>query len=506
MYNAENNIYFTACGIGTLLAVGSSNPVSESYEEYDMNRKEEQLIKVIPSQRQLLHQQHEFYSFVHFTVNTFTGKEWGEGKEDPQIFNPAKLDANQWVEAVKKSGMKGLILTCKHHDGFCLWPSKYTSHTIANSPYKKGKGDIVRETADACSKAGISFGVYLSPWDRNNLLYGQGKPYDDYFVNQLTELLTGYGEVFSVWFDGACGEGPNGKKQIYDWDRYYSVIHSLQPNACISVCGPDVRWCGNEAGDTRQSEWSVVPERTRDTEKIAESSQKQADEVFRQRKISASDKDLGSREVLADEDNLIWYPAEVNTSIRPGWFYHEEEDDQVKSLTELIRVYENSVGGNATFLLNIPPTKEGLFHENDVKRLEEFGEYLKNDYTVNLLDSAGLSVDLCERGYDINNIRTDDYFSYFKTVDGKTECTIEICWNKEVTVKHIVLKENIKLSQRIEAFTIEAEQDGSFIEVYSGTIVGYKKIITLGINKTTKIRIHITESRVSPTLSFVGIY
>ena len=246
----------------------------------DLNSKdfEEKLISVLPSPRQVAFQQTEFYAFVHFTVNTFTDKEWGDGKENPEIFNPVNFDADQWLRAIKSAGMKGLILTCKHHDGFCLWPSKFTNHSVAASPFKK---DIVLEVSEACKKYGIKFGVYLSPWDRNSSLYGQGKAYDDFFVNQLTELLTNYGPVFSVWFDGACGEGPNGKKQYYDWERYYKVIRDLQPEACISVCGPDIRWCGNEAGYTRESEWSVVPQRARDSEKIAEKSQQQDDEKFR---------------------------------------------------------------------------------------------------------------------------------------------------------------------------------------------------------------------------------
>ena len=334
---------------------------------------DERLVQVVPSPRQLAHQKLEFYAFIHFTVNTFTGREWGNGSEDPAIFNPEKLDAEQWARAVKSAGMRGMILTCKHHDGFCLWPSKLTDHSVASSPFRGGHGDVVREVSDACRKTGLRFGIYLSPWDRNSPLYGQGKAYDDYFVAQLTELLTGYGDIFSVWFDGACGEGPNGKKQVYDWERYYAVIRELQPDACISVCGPDVRWCGNEAGYTRPSEWSVVPARTRETEMIASKSQQADDESFRLRKISAWDADLGSREILQDEERLVWYPAEVNTSIRPGWFWHPEENDKVRPLDELIHIYMNSVGGNATFLLNIPPTNEGLFHENDVKRLEEIG-------------------------------------------------------------------------------------------------------------------------------------
>lgn len=221
---------------------------------------DKRLTEIVPSPRQLRFQQLEFYAFIHFTVNTFTDKEWGDGTESPEIFDPVKFDPGQWVSAVKSAGMKGLILTCKHHDGFCLWDSKLTDHTVMHSPFGR---DMVREVSDACKEGGIAFGVYLSPWDRNCPLYGKGKEYDDFFTGQLTELLTDYGDVFSVWFDGACGEGPDGKKQYYDWDRYYSLIRTLQPGACISVCGPDVRWCGNEAGHTRKAEWSVVPLRAK---------------------------------------------------------------------------------------------------------------------------------------------------------------------------------------------------------------------------------------------------
>ncbi len=468
---------------------------------------EELLIKTVPSERQVRFQQLEFYAFVHFTVNTFTGQEWGDGKEDPQIFNPYKLDAEQWVRAIKAAGMRGLILTCKHHDGFCLWPSKYTEHSVAASPFRNGKGDVVKEVADACAKYGIRFGVYLSPWDRNCRLYGHGKAYDDYFVNQLTELLTNYGEVFSVWFDGACGEGDNGKKQYYDWDRYYAAIRELQPNACINVCGPDIRWCGNEAGYTRKAEWSVVPARTRDTEKIAEASQHEDNEEFRQRKIHAWDGDLGSREILEGETDLVWYPAEVNTSIRPGWFYHEHEDDKVRSLDDLINVYNCSVGGNATFLLNIPPTPEGLFHENDVKRLVEIGEYLQKNFSSNVLESARLSCASSLEGFGIDNVRTDSYDSCFRTADGTTAAEITAVWDKPVEIANIVLKENILMSQRIESFTVTAHLGESSKEIYNGTVVGYKRIIPLKDAVTAdKLTIRITESRVAPTLSFLGVY
>ena len=463
---------------------------------------DERLAAVKPHERQFRFQQLEFYAFIHFTVNTFTDKEWGEGNESPEIFDPKKLDAEQWVKAVKSAGMRGLILTCKHHDGFCLWQTKTTGHSVAASPWKKGKGDVVREVSEACKKYGIKFGVYLSPWDRNCPLYGQGKAYDDFFVSQLTELLTGYGEVFSVWFDGACGEGPNGKKQYYDWDRYYSVIRELQPDACISVCGPDIRWCGNEAGYTRKAEWSVVPKRAKDSEIIAEKSQQTDDEAFRQKKVDARDSDLGSREVIKDEEELIWYPAEVNTSIRPGWFWHESEYDKVRSLSELIHIYNNSVGGNATFLLNIPPTREGLLHENDVKRLEEIGEYLKRAFAENLLEQAEISSD----SGDISAVRIDNYEEYFVADKGRNTAEITAKWNSPVNIGNIVIKENILCGQRVESFTIEAEQDGSFTEVYCGTVIGYKRIVPLGCLNTKAIRIKITDSRTEPTIAFLGIY
>ncbi|MGN1089873.1 MAG: alpha-L-fucosidase [Huintestinicola sp.] len=459
---------------------------------------DQRLVSAVPSERQVKFQQTEFYAFVHFTVNTFTDREWGDGTESPSIFNPTKLDAEQWVTAVKNAGMRGLILTCKHHDGFCLWHSKVTEHTVEYSPFKR---DIVREVSDSCKKHGIKFGVYLSPWDRNSPLYGQGEKYDDYFCAQLTELLTGYGDVFSVWFDGACGEGPNGKKQYYDWDRYYSVIRKLQPDACINVCGPDIRWCGNEAGHTRNAEWSVVPLRTRDTEKIAENSQQEDNEEFRQRKISAWDADLGSREILANEKELVWYPAEVNTSIRPGWFWHEHENDKVRPLDELIRIYYNSVGANATFLLNIPPTKDGLFHENDIKRLEEIGEYLRKAFEKELSQDAEITAD----GKDIKSmVSQDSYDTCYVGNDSKAEIIVK--WNSPVNVGNIVLKENILMSQRVESFTVEAGLNGSFSTVYNGTVIGYKRIIPLEGVKADCIRIRITDSRTEPTLSFIGIY
>ena len=471
-----------------------------------MNKEDQRLVQITPSSRQLRLQDMEFYAFVHFTVNTFTDKEWGDGTEPESIFNPTRFDADQWVEAIRSAGMKGLILTCKHHDGFCLWPSRLTKHCVSSGPWKNGRGDIVAEVAEACRKADIRFGVYLSPWDRNQPLYGTGKPYDDYFVGQLTELLSNYGEVFSVWFDGACGEGPNGKKQYYDWDRYYETIRRLQPGACIHVCGPDIRWCGNEAGDTREAEWSVVPRRTADTEKVASASQHEDSDEFRLRPIHAGDRDLGSREILKNEKDLIWYPAEVNTSIRPGWFWHAAEDDKVKPLEKLIDIYEKSVGGNATFLLNIPPTNEGLFHENDVARLKEFGEYLRASYSRNLLENAEITADSpFLSGHSPVCILQDDE-SYFRPAEEDGHAALEFRWESEQTVRRVVMKEQLRLSQRVEQYTISYLTRDGWKEVAHGTVIGHKRIVVTDPQRVTAVRILISDARMAPALKFVGVY
>jgi alpha-L-fucosidase len=465
--------------------------------------KDSDLVRVVPSARQIALQKMEFYAFVHFTVNTFTDREWGDGTEDPAVFNPTALDPGQWVSSIREAGMKGLILTCKHHDGFCLWPCRYTEHSVRNSPCLV---DVVRETAEACRRGGIRFGIYLSPWDRNSSLYGTGKPYDDFFVNQLTELLTGYGNIFSVWFDGACGEGPNGKKQIYDWERYYQVIRSLQPGACIHVCGPDIRWCGNEAGETRPSEWSVVPRRTMDTEKIASRSQQTDHESFRLRPIHAQDLDLGSREILKNETELVWYPAEVNTSIRPGWFWHESENDQVKPLDQLVRIYLNSVGGNATFLLNIPPDRRGLFHENDVQRLKELGTFLQRSFRTNLItDAAEISAPASEPENGIMNLMVDDDRYYLPAqYSGTLEITVR--WNTPKPLHYAVIREHLPLSQRIEQFDILIKQDGVMVPVFHGTTVGSKRIVRLDHCCTDTVTLCITDSRAVPAIEQLAFF
>ena len=467
------------------------------------------LIKAIPSERQLTYEKMEFFCFIHFTVNTFTGSEWGDGKENVSIFNPTELDARQWVKTAKDAGMKGLILTCKHHDGFCLWPSKYTEHSVKNSPYKNGNGDIVREVSEACKEFGLKFGVYLSPWDRNNSSYGKGKKYDDYYVNQLTELLTEYGELYTIWLDGACGEGANGKVQKYDWNRYYKVMRELQPNAVISISGPDVRWCGNEAGEVRESEWSVVAKDMTDPSITAELSQHEDNEEFRDRPLDETQSDLGSRERLKNEKELVWYPAETDVSIRPGWFYHEEEDDKVRSFENLKDIYLKSVGGNTTLLLNIPPMKNGKIHEKDIAILKRLGEFINDTFKDNLLKNA-LITTVPEhdcRGNSPDMMRTDDYNTYFMNKEGENKLLIEIKFDECKKLNYLVLKEAITFSQRVEKFNVYFnDESGNKIKIFEGTTIGYKRIIDLKGTKTDNLTIEIEDSRVAPVMSFVGVY
>ncbi len=455
---------------------------------------DERLVSVLPSARQRRLQALEFYAFIHFTVNAFTDREWGDGTESPSLFAPSGLDAGQWARAVKDAGMRGMILTAKHHDGFCLWPSACTRHSVAASPFMDGKGDVVKLAADACREYGLAFGVYLSPWDRNCPLYGQGKAYDDYFVAQLTELLTGYGPLFCVWFDGACGEGPNGKKQVYDWARYYETVRRLQLEACISICGPDVRWCGNEAGSTREAEWSVVPARLLGP---AEPAAPPPEERRRReaRPLTLQDADLGSRETLAGEPALVWYPAEVDTSIRPGWFWHASENGRVRPLTDLIRVYFGSVGGNATLLLNVPPTDEGLLHENDVQRLRELGGFLRRLYADDAAKRGRLSLAPGEE------TQTPPPSAQTPLCFDSLPAQITLRLPNAEAIGAVSVSEDLSRGQRIESYTLEVWRGGAFRPVYSGITVGAKKLIPLFGEKTQALRLRITAARGLPVLS-----
>ena len=339
--------------------------------------------RLVPTPQQLAWQQQELTAFLHFGINTFTDREWGDGTEDPNLFNPTELDADQWVRVLKECGFKMVILTAKHHDGFCLWPTKTTKHSVASSAWKNGKGDVVRELRDACDKYDMKFGVYLSPWDRNASCYGDSPAYNKFFVEQLTELLTNYGKVHEVWFDGANGEGPNGKKQEYDWDTFYQTIRKLQPEAVMAIMGDDVRWVGNEKGLGRETEWSATVLTPGVYARSAANKKALG--------ISETSSDLGGRDILAKANELFWYPSEVDVSIRPGWFYHSREDNQVKSLKHLSDIYFRSVGYNSVLLLNIPPDRRGLIHEADVARLKEFAAYRKSIFAHNrVTDGEGL--------------------------------------------------------------------------------------------------------------------
>lgn len=411
---------------------------------------EDYLANIRPTHRQLEWQKMEMYAFIHFGMNTMTDREWGEGHEDPSLFNPDRVDVDQWMRALVSAGMTGVILTCKHHDGFCLWPSAYTTHTVASSPWREGRGDLVREVSDSAARHGLKFGIYLSPWDMTEQTYGQGQPYNDFYFNQLVELLTHYGPVFSVWLDGACGEGPNGKVQAYDWQRIYDTVRALAPEAVISVCGPDVRWCGNEAGSVRANEWSVVPASLREAERTAENSQKVDDGEF-SRQVASADEDLGSREALADYDGpLVWYPAEVNTSTRKGWFHHEAEDTQVRGVDELFSIWLGSVGGNATFLLNVPPNRHGLLADADVEVLAQLGARIA-DFRSRRIEAE----------------RKDDEV-----------VTLRFAANERVSA--VVLEEDIARGQRIDEAIIcaltEAGEESEIARVHS---VGYRRIVTL---------------------------
>ncbi len=408
-----------------------------------------------PSPRQLAWQQLEFIGFAHFGVNTFTDREWGEGKEDPAIFNPTEFDADQWVKVWQDAGMKLLILTCKHHDGFCLWPSAYTEHSVKNSPWRDGKGDMVKEVSDACRRAGIKFGVYLSPWDRNHPEYGNSPVYNEYFRNQLRELLTNYGEIAEVWFDGACGEGPNGKRQSYDFASYHRLVRELQPNAVIAISGPDVRWVGNETGVARETEWSV------------------------QRR----------------GDQPVWYPAECDVSIRPGWFYHASQDHKVKSLGQLVDIYFKSVGRNSVLLLNVPPDRRGLIHENDHTRLQELRAFLDAMYAQDFAAGA--------KGAQAAALTDADPATSWDTA-APGETVLELA--APATFSVVMLREDIARGQHVESFAVDAEAGGQWQEIATGTTIGARRLLPVPATTAGRIRVRILAARGELHLSQIGLY
>lgn len=423
---------------------------------------------IVPNSRQLRIQDMKFYAFIHYTVNTFTGKEWGNGKEPESVFNPKAQDADGWCRAVRDAGMKGVILTCKHHDGFCLWPTKTTEHSVKNSPYKNGKGDVVREVSDACKKYGLRFGVYLSPWDRNAACYGT-PAYNDFYIAQMTELLTNYGEIFMLWLDGACGAKADGQPvQKYDFERIWKTAVELQPNIVMSGCAPDVRWIGNESGKTRESEWNVVPKFRYDQQNFAANCQDTDDmKAFQKRCQDVMLPDMGSRKFLADFDEFMWYPAEVDVSIRLGWFYHPLQRFTLKSLNRLMQIYYNSVGNNSLMLLNIPPNRKGRFAKADVKRLREMGKWLKKEDDLQIQD---IQREVTDGGY-----------------------TVTLRFPKQ-SVDRVRLSEDTRKSQRVEKFSVYA--DGK--RIFSGTVIGFSRIAIFEPTVTDNLTVKIEECRNEP--------
>ncbi|MBL7857342.1 MAG: alpha-L-fucosidase [Cyclobacteriaceae bacterium] len=451
----------------------------------------------VPSEAQMAWHEMELTSFVHFTINTFTGLEWGMGSESPSLFKPDQLDAEQWVSVLKETGFNSLILTCKHHDGFCLWPSQYTEHSIKNSPYKNGKGDLVREVSEACKKYGLKFGIYLSPWDRNHAEYG-GPPYITYYRDQLKELFTNYGPVYEMWFDGANGGtgyygGTNQKRNIdgktyYDWPNTLSLVKSMEPNIIFfSDAGPGVRWVGNERGIAGETNWNSI---TPDTLYAGK---------------AGIEKLLGT----GAENGTAWIPAEVDVSIRPGWFYHAEEDSLVKSPEQLFEIYLSSVGRGSTLLLNIPPDKRGLFHENDVASLRGFKQLLEQEFTTNL--AANVTVTASSyRGdaeiYSARQVVDDNKKTYWSTDDGVTSGQLELNLVSPQKIKYVVLQEYIRSGQRVKSFYVEAWVNNAWQKIAEGTTIGYKRILRVAPVETSGVRLVINEAKASPMITTIALY
>ncbi|TXN34320.1 alpha-L-fucosidase [Flagellimonas hymeniacidonis] len=450
----------------------------------------------VPSERQLAWHELEYYAFVHFNMNTFTDMEWGTGGETPAQFNPTQLDTRQWAKVGKEAGMKGIILTAKHHDGFCLWPTKTTEHSVKNSPWKNGQGDLVQDLADACKEYGLKLGLYLSPWDRNNEHYGKPE-YVQLFHEQLRELLTNYGELFEVWFDGANGGsgyygGANETRKIdnktyYEWPKTTQMIRELQPNAVIfSDGGPDVRWVGNEEGWANETNWSVM----------------RRDEIHpgwpRYVELRSG-----------HEDGTHWLPAEVNTSIRPGWYYHPGEDHQVKTLPRLVQTFYESVGRNGNFLLNLPVDDRGLVHEKDVEQLLALKQQIDKDFANELAQGQTIvasDVRGNDSAFSAENAIDGDKESYWATNDGKTQASITVSFEEPTEVNRIILQEYIPLGQRVKKFKVSAEVSGEWKTIDEQTTIGNKRILQFETVKADKIQVEILDSKGPVTLSNLELY
>ncbi len=438
-----------------------------------------------PAPAQLQWQRMEMNAFVHFGPNAFTGAEWGTGREQPAIFDPKALDARQWVRAFKAAGMKGVVVTAKHHDGFCLWPSKDSTHTVAASPWRGGKGDLLRELSDAARAEGLKFGVYLSPWDRNHPSYGTPE-YNDVFVRMLEDVLGNYGEIFEVWFDGANGEGPNGKRQVYDWPRFHEVVRRLQPNAVIfSDAGPGIRWIGNERGEAPLTNWAML-DRDR----------------YEPGTPLSMDLPEGS------ELGRFYVPGECDVSIRPGWFWRAAENARVKSPRTLLRIYEASVGRNCNLLLNVPPDDRGLVHENDVKALAGFRSLVDRIYGTSLVPASARASASGERGaaFGAAAVLDTDLDSYWAPAgDARTgQFTIDL--GAPVTFDRVRLQEYVALGQRVSLFEIEVEAAGTWKRLATGTTIGHTRIVALPVTTASRVRVTIHDARAVPLVASFSLH
>ena len=448
----------------------------------------------VPSENQMHWQEMEYYSFVHFSLNTYTNQSWGFGNESVKLFNPEKADCRQWARICKEAGMKGIIITAKHHCGFCLWPSKFTEYSVKNAPWKNGKGDMVREMADACKEYGLKLGIYLSPWDRNSKDYGKPE-YITYFRNQLTELLTNYGPIFEVWFDGANGGdgyygGANESRKIdrttyYDWKNTYALIRKLQPNIVIWNDGGDrgdLRWVGTEEGNVGETNWSLLN--------------------------ATGEVDWGMLHYGLESGNS-WVPAEVNTSIRPEWFYHPIEDAKVKTVPQLMDIYYSSIGSNGSLLLNFPIMPNGLIHPNDEKAALDFAKAVKETFAVNLAENKKAEASNIRgnaKEFGAAKAIDNNKNTYWATDDNVTKASLTIDLGKPTLFNRFLVQEYIRLGQRVKAFTVEALVEGNWKEVAKATTIGYKRILRFPSIKATKVRFSITDSKSCPVISNIGVY
>lgn len=450
-----------------------------------------------PSPRQLKWHDMEYYGFIHFTVNTFTDKEWGYGDEPESVFNPVDLDCRQWARIAKEAGMKGLVLTAKHHDGFCLWPSKYTEHSVKNSPWKNGKGDVCRELSEACKEYGLKLGFYNSPWDRNHAQYATDA-YVDYFHKQWEELLTNYGKLFEVWLDGANGGdgfygGAREKRNIdaktyYKFNKLYETMHRLQPDASIfGAEHTDARWIGNESGYASLPHWAKSS--------FAENAAPTDNNVLFEK--------LGN----GYPDGPDWWPAETDVSIRPGWFFHPNEEPH--SLEKLKGIYWYSVCRGTNLILNITPDRRGLIPEQDEKRLIEFGDYLKGTFKNDI--AAGKEVTASNtRGnlpeFSANNLTDGKPDTYWCTDDGTTTATLEIKWKDTKEVIAVRIDEHIELGQRIEEFSVDCNHWSWMNGMAIGKTVGSRSILQLPNVPCNGIRIRILKSQACPVIKRISVY